>query len=154
MNEKTAKKIGEAYAFAQVCDELYQKTPGVLEDLLDTHARDISEKTREQRKKLETVSEEVKEIVLAKAEKTSKKITTMGNLYVGDDWDDPAEVLEWLSFFLGGAIIHWQLIKGSASERENREFETIANEGVQYYTTLFETTRNKAEAIGHARAKQ
>jgi len=45
----------------------------------------------------------------AKRQKTLAKLTQMMELYVGDSWDDPIEVLEWLSFYAGSALAHVSL---------------------------------------------
>jgi len=154
MNEKIAKKIGEAYAFSVVLKEIKEKTPGVFTELFDTESEKISDVSINQISSLEKLSEEfsMKDVVIIKAEKTSKKISEMGDFYVGDDWDDSAEVLEWMSFFLGAAIVHWQLILGAAKKIENTEFVSISKDGVDYYSQLLDKAKIKAEEIGAERA--
>jgi len=77
----------------------------------------------------------------------------MGEMYVGDDWDDVAEVLEWMSFFVGGAIVHWQLISGSAEEMNDEKFQTVAQKGTDYYLGLLEQLRSYSVKIGKQRAQ-
>ena len=153
MNEKIAKKVGEAYAFSRVLKELKEKTPKVLDELLGDYSDSVSFASEGQISNLEKLSEEfsMKEIVVIKAEKTSKKITEMGDFYVGDDWDDSAEVLEWMSFFLGAAIVHWQLILGAAKKMNHSEFISVSEDGVGYYTQLLDKAKMKAEEIGAER---
>lgn len=155
MTEKTAKKIGEAYAFAQVLSDTFESNMVVMRELLGEHAETIVEITRVQREELSDLAEEggMSEIVLPKAERTGSKITKMGEMYVGDDWDDVAEVLEWMSFFVGGAIVHWQLITGSAEEMKHEHFGNIAGVGTEYYATLMAQLREYAVVVGKARAQ-
>lgn len=155
MTEKTAKKIGEAYAFAKVLSDTFESNTEVMSELLGDHAESILEITRVQQEELTDIAEEggMSDIVLPKADKTGTKITNMGEMYVGDDWDDVAEVLEWMSFFIGGAIVHWQLITGSAEEMENDHFGNVAGVGTEYYGILMNQLREYAVVVGKARAQ-
>ncbi len=155
MTEKTAKKIGEAYAFAQVLSDTFESNIKVMTELFGDHAESILDVTKVQREELADIADKtgLSEIVLPKAERTGLKITKMGEMYVGDDWDDVAEVLEWMSFFVGGAIVHWQLIKGSAEEMDNDHFGNVAGVGTEYYATLMQQLRDYAVGVGKERAQ-
>lgn len=155
MTEKVAKKIGEAYAFAHVLTETFEKNPEVMTELLGEFAGNVVEVAGAQMENLKSLSEvhAMAEIVLPKAERTGAKITKMGEMYVGDDWDDVAEVLEWMSFFVGGAIVHWQLIAGSAHAMDESGFHALAEEGASYYVELMEQLRDYAVTVGADRAQ-
>ena len=155
MTEKVAKKIGEAYAFAQTLADTYSANTDVMNELLGEHSGTLLEITRVQTEELKDIAEEsgMAEIVLPKAERTGAKITKMGEMYVGDDWDDVAEVLEWMSFFVGGAIVHWQLITGSAEEMDHTHFGNIAGVGTEYYVSLMKQLRDYSIVVGKARAQ-
>ena len=155
MIEKTAKKVGEAYAFAHVLQETFIQNKEIMAELFGKYAKNILEVTETQKQDLQKISEDagMDGVVLPKAEKTGIKITKMGEMYVGDDWDDIAEVLEWMSFFVGGAIVHWQLISGSSEKMENEEFGSIAGIGTEYYVSLMEQLRDYAIVVGKARAE-
>lgn len=154
MNEKIAKKVGEAYAFATVLSDTFTNNQSVMTEIFGDKAESILEVTTIQKKELEKISEQyhLKEIVLTKAEKTGAKITSMGEMYVGDDWDDAAEVLEWMSFFVGGAIVHWQLITGGARIIKDEHFSNVAGVGTDYYGGLMEQLKSYAITIGEQRA--
>jgi hypothetical protein len=92
-------------------------------------------------------------VLLPKGEKTAEKITKMGDMYVGDDWDDVAEVLEWLSFFVGGAIVHWQLIAGAGEAMGHTALKRIADAGVAYYSELLDQLKIAGTKIGAERAQ-
>lgn len=155
MTEKVAKKIGEAYAFAKVLSETFESNTEVMTELLGDHAASVIEVARIQQEELSDIAETagMLEIVLPKSDRTSAKITKMGEMYVGDDWDDVAEVLEWMSFFVGGAIVHWQLIAGSAKEMNHDHFGNIAGVGTEYYVSLMKQLREYAIVVGTDRAQ-
>lgn len=154
MNEKVAKKIGEAYAFAHVLSDTFNENTDVMTLIFGDHAEGIIEATQSQRMELKNIVEKhnMTEMVLEKAERTGSKISGMGQTYVGDDWDDAAEVLEWMSFFVGGAIVHWQLITGSGEEMNEQSLKECAGKGTTYYAQLMEQLRNFALSIGKQRA--
>jgi len=154
MNEKVAKKIGEAYAFAQVLSETFTSNQSVMEDLFGAHAGNMLEITKAQTEELESIAADANmaEVVLPKAERTGTKISKMADMYVGDEWDNPVEVLEWMSFFVGGAIVHWQLIAGSAEAMDHDHMGNIAGIGTEYYATLMGRLREYAIEIGKQRA--
>lgn len=155
MTEKVAKKIGEAYAFAKVLSDTFESNTEVMKELLGEHAGSVLDIARVQQEELASISSEagVSDIVLPKSERTALKITKMGEMYVGDDWDDVAEVLEWMSFFVGGAIVHWQLITGSAAEMNDEHFGNIAGVGTEYYVSLMQQLRDYSVTVGKERAK-
>lgn len=155
MTEKVAKKIGEAYAFAQVLTDTFESNTEVMTTLFGEHAGSILDVTQVQREELAGIANTagMSEIVLPKAEKTGAKITKMGDMYVGDDWDDVAEVLEWMSFFIGGAIVHWQLIGGAANEMNHNHFEDVSVRGAEYYVALMDQLRDYSLVVGKERAQ-
>lgn len=150
MNEKITKKIGEAYAFAQVLETTFTNNQAVLTELLGASASTVLATTAEQKAALHAMCDAAgtTEILLPKVEKTAAKITNMGEMYVGDDWDDAAEVLEWLSFFVGGAVIHWQLIAGAGAAMDDEMLTDAATSGVVYYEALLAQLKTAATQIG------
>ena len=155
MNEKVAKKIGEAHAFARVLSTTFSSNKSVMSELFGDYAPAILDVTAGQRSDLGAIAGkyEMSDIVLPKSERTAAKITTMGEMYVGDDWDDVAEVLEWMSFFVGGAIVHWQLIAGSAEVMQDEELLSIAQTGTGYYADLMSQLRLYSVVVGGERAR-
>ena len=154
MTEKIAKKVGEAHAFASVLETTFEKNTEVMNTLLSGYAGTVTDTAQAQKTALEAIAESanMKEVVVTKSGKTSEKIAGMGDTYVGDDWDDTAEVLEWMSFFVGGAIVHWQLIAGAAEKMGDGSFHTVAKEGTEYYEKMMTQLREYAVVVGHERA--
>ena len=58
------------------------------------------------------------EIFAAKAAKTTSKLTAMMELYVGDEWHNPTEVLEWCSFYAGAGAAHCAIAGKLAADTE------------------------------------
>lgn len=104
MNEFTAKKLAEIEAFLQISGVIIEKAsnslvegnPEIVESLDVLSQQTIAE----------SVNSEVKEIFDTKVEKTHAKLSSMMELYIGDEWSNPVEVLEWSSFFSGAAAAH------------------------------------------------
>ena len=155
MNEKITKKIGEAYAFSQVLETTFSANEAVVTQLIQGVASAVVETTASQKEELAAICERAgtTNILMPKVEKTANKITRMGEMYVGDDWDDPAEVLEWLSFFVGGAIVHWQLIAGAGESMGNEDLQKTAMNGVAYYGHLMDHLKIAATSIGATRSQ-
>jgi hypothetical protein len=154
MNEKITKKVGEAYAFAQVLETTFMANEAVMTELLETAAGTVVSTASEQRAALHAICDaaETSDILLPKAEKTAAKISKMGDMYVGDDWDDAAEVLEWMSFFVGGAIVHWQLIAGAGAAMDDEMLTDAATSGVVYYESLMDQLKRAATKVGQERS--
>lgn len=154
MNEKITKKVGEACAFAEVLAATYSAHETVMKELLAKHATTLVKTTSSQITALQSLCDEAgtTNVLVVKVEKTATKITAMGEMYVGDDWDDAAEVLEWMSFFVGGAIVHWQLIAGAGEAMGHTALKRVSDAGVVYYTELMDQLKLAANTIGAERA--
>lgn len=154
MNDKVTKKIGESYSFSQVLDSTYSKNQLVFRELLGDMCTQIEAVCSEQKTVLAGVCAEAgtTDTLKAKVEKTTSKINSMAEMYVGDDWNDAAEVLEWMSFFVGGAIVHWQLIAGAGAEMKHETLTDAATTGVAFYESLMEQLKTAATTIGTERA--
>lgn len=154
MNEKITKKVGEAAAFAHVLGATFEANEAVMKELLEKQAGTVVKTAASQKTALQAICEEAgtSTILAPKVEKTAEKISKMGDMYVGDQWDDPAEVLEWMSFFVGGAIVHWQLIVGAGEAMGHTSLTRVANAGVTYYAELMEQLKTAATKVGTSRA--
>jgi hypothetical protein len=92
------------------------------------------------------------DITLAKAEKTGEKLMKMRDLYVGDEWDNATELMEWSGFFEGAAVVHWALVKGAAEALNDEGFIMLAQEGVNYHYELLELAESELGSIGQTKA--
>ncbi len=125
MNEFTAKKLAEIEAFLQISGVIIEKAgnplvennPEVVESLDALSQQTIAP----------SVSAEVKEIFDTKVEKTHAKLSNMMEIYIGDEWDNPVEVLEWSSFFSGAAAAHAALAS-ELSDETREQLDTVRSD--------------------------
>ena len=133
MNEFTAKKLGEVLAFSIVGLELAERG-GIA------FASAIGEKMAAQfcaelKELADNAKQHGNDITTTKAEKTVIKLRSMMEAYIGDEWDNPVELLEWLSFFTGAGSAHWALVHGAAVSNNLVELETTARTAKESYHT-------------------
>ncbi len=154
-NEFTMKKLGEVLAFNRIGAETLQKgRPALLEVLGAERIADIEEKFRIHGEEVLRVATEAGGIdtVLGKSTKTEEKLRAMRDLYVGENWDNATELLEWSGFFEGAAIVHWALVRGAAEGMNNEALMTLAEEGKNYHYELLEVVESELESKGQDKA--
>jgi len=140
MNEFQAKKLGEILAFETLSAQFFEKTKGTLKEKFSEESlNEIIEKNTLRTAKIKEISEinNASEITIPKSEKTIQKLIQMQDKYIGDEWDNPAELLEWLGFFEGAAIVHLKLVEGMAEKIENEELKTLTKEAVESHHDFF-----------------
>ncbi len=137
MEQFAAKKLGEVLAFARVGVETIERARTALDKTFgQPTVNGLLKANRDHAQKLEELAaeENVADITLPKAEKTSEKLRAMRELYLKEnDWDDPAEIMEWLGFFEGAAIVHWQLVQGAVESAGNNKLLKLAEEGAELH---------------------
>ena len=155
MNEFTAKKLGEVLAFAVVGEEIFEKGKEALTTVLGAggvsrvvesavaHASAITALA---------TAEGTTEITLPKSEKTGAKLRQMLDLYVGDQWDNPAELLEWLGFFEGAALVHWKLVEGAGVALRDDKLKDLASTGVDFHQNLLAEVSTAIRELGGKKA--
>ncbi len=144
MNEYMWKKLGEIKAFATTGVKFLERghdglttvfTESELEALLDENEKHI--------KRIDKIADEAgaSETVNSKAEATEEKILDMQNRYLEDedDWEDAMELLEWAGFFHGGAVVHWNLIKGASQSVRDPELTALVEGGTKFHSHLLDT---------------
>ncbi len=155
MNEFAAKKLGEVMAFARVGEEIFERGRAALEGVFTVHGvNQILHAISEHLVGLNDLAEVLgtAETTNAKCEKTSEKLRKMMELYVGEEWDNPAELLEWLGFFEGAALIHWKLVAGAAESLEHVDMQKLADTGVDFHQKLLADVGAKIHEIGAKKA--
>jgi hypothetical protein len=143
MNEFTANKLGEVLAFSTLGIETFLRAGQVLAPVFGAEELNrISQELKVHKERIEALSAQgnVQPQVLAKAEKIASKIGSMRDAYMGDNWDDAHEIMEWLGFFEGGAIVHWSLIEGAAGKENLPELFTLAQAGVKLHKEILDLT--------------
>lgn len=154
MNEFTAKKLGEVLAFTRVGNDTIVKGRAALVEVLgEEKVTDMEDKNRihgEECLRLATDAGVV-DITLAKAEKTEAKLKQMRDLYVGDQWDNATELMEWSGFFEGAAVVHFALIRGIGEGSNNEALALLAEEGIATHYELLDLAENELTQVGEDR---
>jgi hypothetical protein len=94
----------------------------------------------------------MQDITLAKAEATGTKLRAMRDMYVGDQWDNPAELLEWLGFFEGAAVVHWALVEGAGKGLQDQDLADLAKDGKSIHQNLLLAVEGSIKKIGEQKA--
>ncbi len=155
INEFVAKKIGEVLAFTQVAADTIEKGRGALVEVLGVErVSDMAEKNRIHGEELIRIATDGGAIdtTLAKAEKTADKLMQMRDLYVGDQWDNATELMEWSGFFEGAAVVHWALVRGAAEAMNEEGLLILAQEGVNYHYELLELAESELGSVGQTKS--
>jgi hypothetical protein len=155
INEFVAKKIGEVLAFTRVStDTITKGHTALVQTLGEEVVQDMLDKDRIYGEELLRISTEGGGIdtTLAKASKTEEKLKMMRDLYVGDQWDNAVELMEWSGFFEGAAIVHFALVRGAGEELENEALITLSNEALAYHYELLDQSENHLSLVGQDKA--
>jgi hypothetical protein len=149
MNEFVAKKLGEVLAFSRIGLECKERGGAAFsEALADMGERFSSELTDF----ASAIESRANEITTTKAEKTTEKLRGMMEAYIGDEWDNPTELLEWLSFFLGSAAAHWSLVRGAAEATSDSGLADVGERAIGFYKSGLEHVMIQLHSVGKTRA--
>lgn len=151
MNEFMAKKLGEVLAINQLGIETFEKAAETLKASLgEPFFTDHQSTLRIHNEAITTIATEhdVLEIVSEKASKTKNKIGGMRDTYIGEKWDDIAELMEWSGFFEGAAVVHWGLVQGIAEGLNDESLLILANEALDFHHDMLDKTESELHSIG------
>jgi hypothetical protein len=151
MNEFVSKKLGEVMAFSVVG----VKTIGQGRAALATVFNDLDDLEQTQifyQTELTTIAGD-NPLFTAKAEGTGAKLTGMRDAYIGDEWDNPVEIMEWLGFFEGAAIVHWSLVGGAAAALDLPQLAQLTAQAVDFHQKLLSRVTAQLAEIGRGRAR-
>lgn len=156
MNEFTGKKLGEVLAFCEVGEETFKKGINALNEKLGGEF--VADYIVRSNMYFESVKKfagdgGVGEVATTKLEATGKKLRAMRDLYVGDQWDNATELLEWSGFFEGAAIVHFALVRGVAMELGNNELLNLVNEAIDFHYQILERAEAELESVGQDKTK-
>lgn len=152
INTFVEKKLGEVLAFCLVGQDTINLGNAALNTVIEP------EKIERYRKLLSELAVEIGEVATEttreKSEKTSDKLKKLRDIYIGDEWDNPAEILEWAGFFEGAAIVHWFLILGAAQEVDNIKLAQLAHRGIDLHRKSLKNVEDTLQKTGAKRAKE
>lgn len=153
MNEFTAKKLGEVYAFITlVLDTYHQGNPGF--------SKVFDEDTLKQRiVVLASLRDELAQIVegfgqsetmQTKSERTLSKITRARDEYIDGRWDNLVELYEWFSFNAGAGGAHASEVVGASTAINNAEMIRTTKQIEAYFDDLLIECKEFLYKIGVA----
>lgn len=161
MNEHMWKKLGEVKAFAGACaDFLDRGREGFTEAEIfsDDELNQLIEKNKSHLKRIDKIAAEAgeTETVDKKAEATGEKLSDMQSRYLTDedDWKDGMELLEWSGFFFGGAVVHWNLMRGASEAVHNADFIALADGGTNFHTQMLEEVTDSIHELAKEEASE
>jgi len=141
MTEFSARKLGEVLAFSVVGAETLEKGRPALESVFGTDkVASMVETHKAHAAAIEKAATDagMAEVTMKKAEGTGGKLRTMRDMYVGEEWENPAELMEWLGFFEGAAVVHFSLVHGSGEALKNAEVTSIATQGTEFHNSILQ----------------
>lgn len=156
MNEFCAKKLGEVLAFASVSLDTAERGHKAMVTILgDSGLADFIDNNKKQIETINQIANEYKvtDIVNKKLAGTGEKLKKMRDLYIGDEWDNPTELLEWSGFFEGAAIVHWQLVVGISRGLNNDTIGDLAQKTLIARQALFALVEKKLNEFGEAKSQ-
>jgi hypothetical protein len=135
MNEFTVKKLAEVQAFNQLGitiaeragEPLAGSAPDAVRILRQVAEHDFTA----------NISEQHLQLFTDKTGMTERKLTSMMELYVGDEWDNPVEALEWSSFYAGAGAAH-SALTATAAEPVDTAVSASAAELAGLYQELLQ----------------
>ena len=155
LNEFTAKKLGEVLAFSRVGKETFERSRSAMTRVFGSDETErIIEDNNALAARIELIAEESEttNTVEKKAEATGEKLKKMRDLYVGDQWDNETELMEWSGFFEGAAIVHFSLVLGTAEKLEHATIKHIATDGMALHRKIFSVAETILRDTGKNRA--
>ncbi len=156
INETVAKKMGEVLAFNNIgLDTINRGRAALVEAVGEEKIMDMEEKFRIHGEELMRVATDagVIDAVLMKTAATEEKLKKMRDLYVGEQWNNATELLEWSGFFEGAAVVHWAFVRGAAEALGDEALMTLSEEGKNYRYELLELAESELEAKGQDKAQ-
>lgn len=153
MNEFVGKKLGEVLAFSRLGIELFERGEDALRTVFEDYDKTMKAFGK-QASEIQQVATDggVSDTALAKAEATGSKLRGMMETYIGDEWDNAAELLEWMGFFEGAAVVHWRLVEGAAGALEDDSLHELAQFGVNLHDGLLTRAQKAITQVGAKRA--
>lgn len=154
MNKFIAGKMGEVLAFARIgADTLTKGKKGFAKMLKKSEIQFIGRffKTLEAQVLILAKEEGAVAGVEKEAAKAQKKVTTMRNTYIGRKWDETDELLEWMGFYTGAALVHWYLIAGAAKASRLTDLLESQQRGNRLLPKLVRSRRKEAPSYWRSR---
>jgi hypothetical protein len=153
MNEFVGKKIGEVIAFCEVGIDTLHKGQALAELLGSDATAAKLEALQSHKTALLAAAGPQIDTATAKAAATGEKLKGMREAYIGDEWDNAVEIMEWQGFFEGAAVVHCALVAGAAEELDLSDLQQVANEAKRYHQDELAAYGEQLRSTGAKRAQ-
>lgn len=143
--EKFGRKLGEVHAFATLGLNTFEKAQASLTHIFgEDQSKNIIKDQQTTVRQIEDVATTIEtiEVTQKKSEQTVAKLGQMRDLYIGDEWENPTELAEWLGFFEGAATVHWALIEGFALKSDRRDLVILAQSQQLFHEGILDEIKN------------
>jgi hypothetical protein len=149
MNEILAKKIGEIMAFSIVGEETLKMGKSALEQAMTKEEiEQLASNMRAQFEELNALDkDDLVEVIDKKTQATRCKLQSMRDEYVGDEWGNPMEILEWLGFFEGAAIIHFSLVASASDKFGMADLNQVVLKGLAFHEARLNQVKKLIEKL-------
>jgi len=144
MSEFVSKKRGEVLAFSRVGLELVERGGEAATAALGG-AEKQEKFVAELNRFAQAIEADANETTTTKADKTADKLTGMMEAYIGEEWDNSVELLEWLSFYSGSASAHWALVEGATND-------DVAKDAHEFFHSVLHDVVHSLQALGKEKA--
>jgi predicted ATPase len=131
-----SKKLAEVAAFATIGKELIERGGAAATRAFDDASQLTTLFTEQYERVITDANQE-------KLDRTVTKLRGMMKTYVGDNWEDSVELLEWSGFYFGAALVHWALIANITDDEEIRSFSLDQVQQCRTWLTFISTRIGK-----------
>lgn len=151
MNEFVGRKMGEVLAFAETFNDTVERGREAIEKELNAdEIQNLETDSQHQAEAIKRFAEDggVAEVTATKAQATNTKLRTLRDTYIGDSWDELTEIYEWMGFYTGAAIVHWELVKGAGEGLGNQDVVKVAKDAQEFYEKLLKRAKDHLKEVG------
>lgn len=122
------KKLGEVKGFAVLGLELIDRSgSSAAKAFGEKYTSKMTSSFKSQLEFLNPIADN------EKSEKTVIKVREMMEKYIGNNWDNSVEILEWSGFFFGACQIHWSLILRLAESERDTQLNEYAEKRLEEF---------------------
>lgn len=156
MNDFTARKLGEVLAFIEITMDTYQRAKEpILKVINEDEYNTFMSAADTMAERIKQVATDLQQIgqTQDKAAATNTKLGDMRDRYIGDEWDNPTEIYEWLSFTSGAGAAHAALVWGAGHANGNSSLTDVADKTRALFHGLLDGVENYLKSIGKERGR-
>lgn len=147
MDEMIQQKLGEALAYCSFAQELLEngeagfkevKTDEELAWQKNTITKHITA-TQELADDMGMI-DEVEEC----AEQTEEKVRAMSDVFIEDQWDDPARAIGFMSMVNGVSSVTWTFLAAAAEATDNEKLAQLSRQAVAFHEEALDKAKEAA----------